>query len=159
MKHLTLDDINFPKPDFNSSNSTKGEIVTLWLINWVKYTLEHAIADVGDIIPTKKELAKFLNVSSATIQNSIRRAKNLGYFTSKQSIGTAIADFYSKDIKSQDELYHGTIAECKIKKIVIDENIKLDSQIPSIKELSKKTDISQNTIRFSLMNLEQKVLI
>lgn len=156
MKHLSLDGIKFPKPDFSSSNLTKGETVTKWLIDWVKYSLEYAMADIGDIIPSKEELAFFLNVSSATVQNSIRQAKNMGYFVSKQSIGTSIADFYSKDINNQDELYHGTITECKIKKIVIDDNIKINSRIPSIKEFSKRTDISANTIRFCLMNLEQK---
>jgi len=155
MKHLTLDDIKIEKPNFYIQKIPKGQIITSWLIAWVKDSLERGIADIGDFIPTKEQLASFLDVSSATIQNSIREVKNLGYFSSKQSIGTCIADFYSNDIKSQDELCHSTITECKIKKIVIDEKNKIDSLIPSIKELSKRTDISQNTIRFSLTNLVQ----
>ncbi len=156
MKHLTLNDIKIAKPDFHISKTPKGQIVTSWLIKWIEHSLECGIADIGDFIPSKEELASFLNVSTATIQNSIRQVKNLGYFNSKQSIGTCIADFYSKDIKQQDELYHGTLAECKIKKIVLDKKIKLNSPLPSIKELSNITDISQNTIRFSLVNLANK---
>lgn len=155
MKHLTLDDIKIPRPDFNASKMPKGQLVSNWLIEWVKHALEHGIADFGDYIPTKEALALFLNVSPATVQNSIRQVKDLGYFSSKQSIGTSIADFTSKDIKNEDELYHGTIAECKIKKIIIDEKIKLNSPILSIAELAKKTDISKNTIRLALNNLVQ----
>jgi DNA-binding GntR family transcriptional regulator len=156
MKHLTLDDIKISKPDFDASKEPKGQLVTNWLIDWIKYSLEIGIADIGDFIPTKEELAKYLNVSTATIQNSIRQAKDLGYFVSKQSLGTCIADFYSKDLGSQDDLCHSTITECKIKKIVIDESIEINFPIPSISELAQRTNISQNTIRFALVNLCQK---
>ena len=157
MKHLTLDDITISKPDFDASKKVpKGQLVTQWLIDWIKNSLEFGYADIGDYIPTKEQLAKYLDVSPATIQNSIRQIKDMGYVVSKQSLGTCIADFYSKDIKSQDELYHGSITECKIKKIVLDDNIQIDSQIPSIVNLSYRTNISQNTIRFALVNLAQK---
>ncbi len=156
MKHLTLNDIKIPKPNFGVSKTPKGQVVSAWLIDWIKHSLEYGIADIGDFIPTKEELAGFLGVSSATVQNSIRQVKDLGYFTSKQSLGTCIADFYSKDIKPQDELCHGSIAECKIKKIVLDEKIELNRPILSISELSRRTDISQNTIRFTLEKLAQR---
>ena len=153
MKHLTLDDIKISKPDFDASKKVpKGQLVTNWLIDWIKNSLEIGIADIGDFIPTKEELARFLDVSTATVQNSIRQVKNMGYVISKQSLGTCIADFYSNDIKSQDELYSGTITECKIKKIVLDDNIQINSQIPTISEIAFRTNISQNTIRFSLIN-------
>ena len=156
MKHLTLNDIKIPKPNFGVSKMPKGQVVSAWLIDWIKHSLEYGIADIGDFIPTKEDLASFLGVSSATVQNSIRQVKDLGYFTSKQSLGTCIADFYSKDIKPQDELCHGSIAECKIKKIVLDEKIELNRPILSISELSRRTDISQNTIRFTLEKLAQR---
>ena len=156
MKHLTSDDIKIAKPDFTNSKLSKGQVVVNWLIDWVKHALETGTADFGDFIPTKEELANFLNVSTSTIQNSIRQARNLGYFCSKQSIGTYIADFYSGEIKEDNEIINTTVACCKIKKIIIDEGIKLNSPILSIAELSKRTDISQNTIRFNLMELEQK---
>lgn len=157
MKHLTLDDIKISKPDFDASKKVpKGQLVTNWLIDWIKYSLERGIANIGDFIPSKEDLASFLNVSPATIQNSIRQVKNMGYFISKQSLGTCIADFYSDDIKTQDELCHSTITECKIKKIVLDDKVELNFPIPSISELSYRTNISQNTIRFTLENLAQK---
>lgn len=157
MKHLTLEDIKISKPDFNASGKIpKGQMVTDWLISLVKYCLETGVADIGDFIPTKEELASFLDVSCATVQNSIRQVRDMGYFVSKQSIGTSIADIYSNEIKTNDELCHSTITECKIKKIVLDENIKLNSPVPSISEFSQKTNISQNTIRFTLINLAQK---
>ncbi len=154
MKHLTLDDIKIPKPDFDSSKTPKGEVVSKWLIEWIKYSLEYGIADIGDLIPSKEDLSLFLNVSPATVQNSIRYVKNLGYLISKQSIGTSIADFYSKELNEKDDLYKGTLTECKIKKIILEKGIKLNSQIPNIKELADITQISQNTIRFALLNLE-----
>lgn len=155
MKHLTLDDIKIPRPDYNASKMPKGQIVSNWLISLVHHLLDHGLADFGDLIPPKDALASYLNVSSATIQNSIRQVRELGYFSCKQSIGTAIADFTSKDIRNEDELYHGTVAECKIKKIIIDEKIPINSPIFSITELSNKTDISRNTIRQALSNLCQ----
>ena len=154
MKHLTLDDIKIPKPDFESLNLPKGQAISLWLVDWVKHSLEYGIADIGDFIPSKNDLALYLNVSAATIQNSIRYVKNLGYFSSKQSCGTCIADFYSKDLNFKDDenLYHGTVAECKIKKVVIDYNIAIGDAIPSVPELSRICEISQNTIRTALSN-------
>ena len=80
----------------------------------------------------------------------------MGYFISKQSIGTCIADFYSNDIKTNDELCRSTITECKIKKIVLDYEIELGNEIPSISQLAFRTNISQNTIRFTLENLAQQ---
>ncbi len=156
MKHLTLDDIKIKKPDFESSKIPKGQLIVSWMIEWIKHSIDCGIADFGDFIPPKEELASFLEVSPATIQNSIRQVKNLGYFSSKQSLGTYINDFYSNQIKTQDELYHGNIAQCKIKKIVLDSNIKLNEPILSIRELSRLSDISQNTIRFALLNLAQE---
>jgi len=154
MKHLTLNDIKIPRPDFESSNITKGQMISDWLITWVKHSLEHGIADIGDFIPSKFEFANYFGVSPATVQNSIRYVRNLGYFTSKQSSGTSIADFYSEDTNIQNEsLFKGTIAECKIKKIVLDYNTAIGDTIPSIPELSRICDISQNTIRLALSNL------
>lgn len=155
MKHLTLSDIKIEKPDFSTLKENKSDVIVKWLIDWIKHSLEYGIADIGDFIPSKEDLASFLNVSTATIQNSIREVKNLGYFASKQSLGTYIVDFYSKDIK-QDELYQGNMAQCLIKKIIIEENIEINSPILSIKEFSARTDISQNTIRFALNNLALK---
>ena len=156
MKHLTSDDIKIAKPDFNNSKLPKGTVVVNWLIDWVKHALEVGSADFGDFIPTKEDLANYLNVSTSTIQNSIRQVKNLGYLQSKQSIGTYITDLYSKDIKEDNEILNTTVACCKIKKIIIDEGIKLNSPILSISELSQRTDISKNTIRANLIELEQK---
>lgn len=155
MKRLTLDDIKIAKPDFEMDKIPKGQKITSWLIEWIKYSIEYGIADFGDFIPSKEELASFLEVSTATVQNSIRQVKNLGYFSSKQSLGTYINDFYSNEIRTQDELYHGNIAICKIKKITLDRKIKLNEPLPSILELSKLCDISQNTIRFALLSLAQ----
>lgn len=156
MKHLTLEDIKISKPDFSLSKAKKGYIISMWLIEWVKYSLEHGIADIGDYIPSKEDLANYLGVSVATIQNSIRYVKNLGYFNSKQSVGTSIADFSSYDLKEENSLNSGSITESKIKKMVLDLDVQIGNFIPSIKEISFTTDISQNTIRLALSNLELK---
>ena len=94
MKHLTLDDIKIKKPDFESSKIPKGQLIVSWMIEWIKHSIDCGIADFGDFIPSKEELASFLEVSPATIQNSIRQVKNLGYFSCKQSLGTYMNDFY-----------------------------------------------------------------
>ena len=156
MKYLTSDDIKIAKPDYADFKLSKGTVIVNWLIDWIKHALETGTADFGDFIPSKNELANYLGVSTSTVQNSIRQVKNLGYLCSKQSMGTYITDFYSKDLKEDNEILNTTVACCKIKKIILDEGIKLNSPILSVSELAKRTDISQNTIRFNLIELEQK---
>lgn len=156
MKRLTVEDIKIEKPDFKNQKMPKGEMITKWLIKWVEHSLETGVANFGDFIPSKYELAEFLEVSTATVQNSIREVRDLGYFSSKQSKGTIITDYYSKDLKEENKLTEGTLTECKIKKIILDEGFKLNSPIFSISELAKRTDISQNTIRFTLNHLTKK---
>ncbi len=156
MKRLTLDDIKIPKPDFAASKLPKGQVITQWLIDWVKHSLEFGIADFGDIIPTKEQFAQFLDVSCATMQNSIRAVKNLGYFVSKQSIGTFINDINNTDLKSPDEITRGGFIQTKIKRIIIEQNTKLNSPILSINEFCKIMDVSKNTVRFTLDDFERQ---
>ena len=55
MKHLTLDDIRISKPDFDASKKVpKGQLVTDWLIAWIKHSLEFGIADIGDYTRAEK---------------------------------------------------------------------------------------------------------
>jgi DNA-binding transcriptional regulator YhcF (GntR family) len=79
MKHIAIEDIKIPKPNFAVSKESKGQLISSWLINLIKHLLECGIADVGDFLPSKDEFAKFLDVSPATMQISIRQVKNLGY--------------------------------------------------------------------------------
>ena len=104
MKQITIEDIKIPKPDFAASKTPKGQLISSWLIDLIKHLLECGLADVGDFLPTKEDFAKYLDVSTATMQISIRQVKNLGYLNSKQSIGTYIADFYSAGAKLVIEL-------------------------------------------------------
>ena len=64
MKHLTLEDIKIPKPDFELSKTPKGQTISMWLVDWVKHSLEYGIADIGDYIPSKYDLALYLKYKS-----------------------------------------------------------------------------------------------
>lgn len=59
MRYLTLDDIKIPKPDFSQSKLPKVQILANWLVDWIKHSLDHGIADFGDFIPSKEILAKY----------------------------------------------------------------------------------------------------
>ena len=74
MKRLTLDNIKIPKPDFSASKLTKGQLVFNWLIEWIKNSLECGIADIGDFIPTKEDLALYLAVSAVTAASTCVRS-------------------------------------------------------------------------------------
>ena len=77
--------------NFNFVEPIKKEALVLsWLIGFREYLLKNKIANYGDIMPNKKDISKFLKVSTGTIQNALKYAEDKGLFTSKQCIGTII---------------------------------------------------------------------
>ncbi len=157
MKQLSVNDIKIAKPDLEIDDGlTKTKKIANWLVEWIKYSLERGYVELGDMIPSKYDLAQYLNVSSATVQNSIHQVCDYGYLISKQSIGTIICDIYSKDIKNQDDLYKISYNEYKIKKYFIDEDIPLNEPIAPISVIADILEISQNTLRYALSNFEEK---
>ena len=95
MKKIEITDIHMPPSDIKEgvlNNIPKDRMLLNWLINWVEDGLDKNLFNFGDLIPSKKDFAKFHNVSTGTMQNAIRYAEDLGYFKSRQCKGTMIAD-------------------------------------------------------------------
>lgn len=136
------------------TKQSKEEIVLDWLLRFRNYLLENKIADIGDIIPSKKDISKLLKISTGSIQNAIKYAEDLGYFVSKQCVGTKISDPSFKNemkmISKKDR------ASFEIKKFLINEKYEKNEIIPNIIELSNMLKTSQNTARAALYKLVQE---
>ena len=90
MKKISILKFNKNLPDFNSSELSKEKLVLNWLIKILDSEFKKKEITSGEILPSKGELAELLGVSSATIQNAIRFGEDMGYFSSKQRIGTLV---------------------------------------------------------------------
>ena len=156
MKKILIKEILDIKADM--TKSLKEDVVLNWLLEMRNYVLINKIADFGDLIPSKKDISKFLGVSTGTVQNAVKYAEDLGFFTSRQCIGTQIADpndklsalkMFSKKDKSLLE----------IKKFLLNEGYEKDEIIPNSIELSSILKTSQNTIRLALKTLIEEGVI
>ena len=114
---------------------------------------------MNGFLPEKSKLAKYLGVSIGTIQNAIRQAEDMGYFESRQSVGTVIKNpdeqgkFFEKTFSKKDE------ATILVKKYIIDSKLKLGNALPSTKELSKLLNIGENTLRLAINTLIREDII
>lgn len=81
MKKILISEIHIAPADIKNGsilNIPKDRILLEWFIKWVEDGLKAGVLNIGDIIPSKKDFAKYHNVSTGTIQNSIRYAEDLG---------------------------------------------------------------------------------
>ena len=62
MKKILMTEIHMPPADIQNGsalNTPKDRILLDWLIKWVEEGLQNNLFNVGDLIPSKKDLAKF----------------------------------------------------------------------------------------------------
>lgn len=159
MKKIQISQINFPPPNLKDAKQTKEQTILEWLIEWVNFSINSSHIKYGDFLPEKSKLAKYLGVSIGTIQNAIRQAEDMGYFESRQSVGTVIKNpdeqgkFFEKTFSKKDE------ATILVKKYIIDSKLKLGNALPSTKELSKLLNIGENTLRLAINTLIREDII
>ncbi len=92
-------------------------------------------------------------LSTGTVQNAIRCAESLGYFESKQCVGTTIHD-KSLNIAPCDKMFSKKdSAVLEIKKTIV--SYKINTPLPSIRNLAAKIGASHNTTRLALDTLTQ----
>ncbi|MCD8024989.1 MAG: GntR family transcriptional regulator, partial [Candidatus Gastranaerophilales bacterium] len=135
------------EPKFSSS---KEEGALSFLIEFRSMLLREGLAKIGDIIPSKKEIAHYLNISTGTVQNAVKYAEDMGLFTSKQCIGTMISDGKDKSLKmvsKKDKALY------EIKKYLIDHKYEKNEIIPGYGMLADELRTSQNTIRLAVFEL------
>ncbi len=133
--------------------SLKEEMVLNWLIEARKFLLENNLATFDDIMPSKKEIGEFLGVSTGCVQNAVRQAEDMGYFISKQCIGTMIADMKNFNAPFIKMFSKKDKAVIEIKKHLILRGYSENEIIPSVIELAHEIKTSTNTCRLAVMEL------
>ncbi len=153
VKRIQTSQISCPKPDFKKISLPKEKVVLNWLIEWCHASIESGELSYGMFLPLKSELASFLGVSVGTVQNAIRYAEDLGYFESKQSVGTML-----KDPKSDDKIFNKMfskkdVATNALKKYILENKVKIGSNLPDLRTLSRVIGYHTNTTRLALESL------
>lgn len=152
MKKIEITDIHMPPSDIKEgvlNNTPKDRMLLNWLINWVEDGLNKNLFNFGDLIPSKKDFAKFHNVSTGTMQNAIRYAEDLGYFKSRQCVGTMVADKNNPEIM-QKASSKKDLACFGIKKYIIENKLEKGALLPAARIIANEIDVSQNTVRLAL---------
>ena len=153
MTKLTVACLPSEIPDLNSVDSTKDNIIAAWLQNWIKNDLSTGKISTGNLLPQKADIAKYLGVSIGTVQNAIRYIEDNGYVESKQRIGTMVKDLNSSDAQVRKQTSKRDRVIASIKKLIIDNNYKVDEALPSSREFSKMLGSTANTTRLALEHL------
>ena len=140
-------DIDIKLPELKNIKESKSIAIAKWLIEFIK-TGHNAKPEM--LLPSKPELAYMTGVSIGTIQNALRYIEDLGYITSKQSIGTMISNNNNevRKLTSKRE-----IAVNLIKKYINDNNIQPQTMLPSSRIISSAINCSANTTRLALETL------
>lgn len=138
--------------NFSVNEQEKKELLVLkWLVAFREYLLKNKIANYGDIMPNKKDISKYLKVSTGTIQNALKYAEDKGLFTSKQCIGTLIKD---ENEKAPTKMFSKKDrAAIEIKKYLFNQKYDENEIIPSVAELAGELKTSTNTIRLAINEL------
>jgi len=151
VRKISITEFKKDKPDYKDITRSKEKTILFWLTDWVESSLAQNLIAHGDIMPPKPELARLLEVSTGTIQNALRYAEDLGYFESKQRVGTMVRDksvlctAVNKMFSKKDK------AGIEIKKIL--QKYPTGSMLPSVRSLSQIISASSNTTRLALDSL------
>ncbi len=153
MKKIPLSKFNKNLPNFENSAQTKDKIILNWLCAWVEDALKSGEVEENDLMPSKQELAKLLHISPATLQNAVRHAEDLGYFYSKQRLGTFICDPKNKKTKFKKSYSKKDSAKSEIKNLIIELGLFEGSKLPSSRVLAREISTSHNTVCLALESL------
>ncbi len=159
MGKIHISQINLAPPNFAAIPLTKEKAVLNWLIEWVKTSIKSSHIQYGDFLPDKPKLAKYLGVSTGTIQNAIRQAEDMGYFDSRQSVGTVVRNPQIKEKKFEKTCSKKDAAAVLVKKYILDFKLKIGSYLPCAKELSTILNVGENTLRLALNALIQEGIL
>ena len=152
MKKISIQQTLSVTPDL--SYETKEDVVLNWLLEVRNYLLINKIADFGDLIPSKKEISNYLNISTGTVQNAVKYAEDLGFFEARQCIGTTIKNPNQK-MGSFKMVSKKDKAFVEIKRFLINEKYEIGEIIPTVFEISGKIRTSTNTVRLALRKLTE----
>ena len=156
MKKINISKFNKNLPDFASSDFSKEKIVLNWLIKILETEFSKKEIASGEILPSKMELAELLGISSATVQNAIRFGEDMGYFSSKQRVGTLVINPKDKNadkFRVQKSYSKKDSAKLEIKNLIIELNLQKGSKLPSSRTIAREIQTSHNTVCLALENM------
>ena len=146
------------------TNSKKSET----LVDMVVKDLEAYIADnlkIGDKIPAHDVLSKELKASIKTVHDALKILIDRGILLARRGrYGTSVIRLPNDKILTfkpetsifasaqETAFYHYEKTQKHIKKMIA-QNYEIGDKLPSIQEMSKKMDLSPNTIRKAFHNL------
>ena len=151
LKHIQISDLKVSLPDLKNTNKT--QTIAQWLMDWIDCSLDKKTISVGDLLPTKAELAYALGVSLGTIQNVLRMIEDNGYIYSKQCIGSIIKDRSDKESEIRKRTSKKDIAEEKIKNYIKTNNLEVGSTMPVSRQISREIGMTLNTVRNAISKL------
>lgn len=153
LKTIQISEVFADLPELKNIKEPKANVIAKWMAELIKANLKSGKIKINNLLPSKSEFAYMLGVSIGTIQNALRQIEDLGYVESKQCIGTLVKDYRKKTSTMRKLTSKREIAIEKIKKIIIDNNIKVGQNLPSSRIIATKTGCSANTVRLALENL------
>ncbi len=151
----------------------KVDIKSDTLVNQVERDLKNYIQAnyaVGDKLPAHIELSEVLKVSIKTIHDAIKTLIKEGVLSAKRGrYGTTIIKMPYDKVETKLEntifapateavFYNYEKIERHLKEMIAKE-YKIGQKLPSMSDLSKKLDVSGNTIRKALQNLAKDCIV
>lgn len=152
-------------PDRNSKNNLLTEKISDEILMYVKNNFDN-----GEKIQTRDELAKIFNVSPKTVHDALKILEDKGIILSKRGkYGTILINKEGNVLQPQREysiftkakiavMYRWEKIEKKIKNLIKNTCV-TGSKLPSVSALSEIFDVSTNTIRQALQNLEKQNIV
>lgn len=170
-------------PDFTDEEleimKTQGEVISAdTLVDKVEDELKDYIRNnfkIGDRLPAHQELSDILKVSIKTVHDAMKTLIDEGYLLARRGrYGTTVIKV--PDMNSTENVlqplnetsifasateaafYSYQKIENTIKSFISD-NYEIGDKLPSMEELSKRFDVSSNTIRKALQNLAKQGIV
>ena len=156
-------------PEVTDDKTIKNHFLTNKISDEIlKYIKENF--NNGDKIPTRDELAKIFNVSPKTIHDALKILEEKGIILSRRGkYGTLLLNKEGTILQPQREYsiftkakfavrYRWEETEKKLKNLIKDTCV-TGSKLPSVAALSEIFNVSTNTIRQALQNLEKQHIV
>lgn len=151
LRHLKVSDMNMTVP--NLQNSNKTETIANLIMKSIDTALKTNLVKIGDLLPTKADLAYYLGVSLGTIQNVLKILEDKEYIYSKQRIGSIIKDKNDNLSEMRKKTSKKDIAEERIKNYILTNSIEIGQQLPATRQLAKETGMALNTVMTAISKL------
>ncbi len=159
LRKIEISELPKKIPNYKRSFESKDIVIYNWIKNWIIDGLKSNALQINELLPNKADMAYHLGVSIGTVQNAIRYVEDEGYLESKQRIGTLIKDINSSDNKFRKLTSKREKAIIELKKLIIENNYKIDETIPSARNITAMLGTSSNTTRLALEHLASKGII